>query len=291
MDRRSFLSATALTPVALAASRAAFAASPPLFTTSINLELMFPRTMPRAERIKVVAAQNVKVYSFWRPPEAELQPMLDMQQRLGMKCSCVVGSGDTGRTTGLTMPGAEQKYLDELAVGLRMAQRFGNADAIIFPGARHPDIPWETQRQTLIQGLRKAGDLAKEYGVVLVLEALNRGEAPTIAISTAVAAFDVVDAAAHPNVKVDFDIYHLQLSEGNIINNLRQGLQRGWIRLVQVGDVPGRREPGTGEINYANIYRVLRELNYSGIVDSEHGTSSTPEHAIGVVKALAAATD
>jgi hydroxypyruvate isomerase len=291
VDRRSFLSATALTPVALAASRAAFAASPPLFTTSINLELMFPRTMPRAERIKVVAAQNVKVYSFWRPPEAELQPMLDMQQRLGMKCSCVVGSGDTGRTTGLTMPGAEQKYLDELAVGLRMAQRFGNADAIIFPGARHPDIPWETQRQTLIQGLRKAGDLAKEHGVVLVLEALNRGEAPTIAISTAVAAFDVVDAAAHPNVKVDFDIYHLQLSEGNIINNLRQGLQRGWIRLVQVGDVPGRREPGTGEINYASIYRVLRELKYSGIVDSEHGTSSTPEHAIGVVKALAAATD
>ena len=291
MNRRSFLSASALTPFGLAVGRAALAASPPLFTTSINIELMFPRTMPRAARIEAVAGQGVKVYSFWRPPDTELQPMLEMQQRLGMKCSCVVGSGDTGRTSGLTMPGAEQKYFDELAVGLRMAQRFGNADAIIFPGALHADIPWAKQRENLIQGLRKAGDLAKEHGVVLVLEALNRGEAPTIAISTAVAAFDVVDAAAHPNVKVDFDIYHLQLSEGNIINNLRQGLQKGWIRLVQVGDVPGRREPGTGEINYPNIYKVLRELKYSGIVDSEHGTSSTPEHAISVVKALAAATD
>ena len=208
-----------------------------------------------------------------------------------MKCSCVVGSGSTGSTSGLTLPGAEQKYLDELAVGVEMAQRFGGADAIIFPGARQPDIPWEKQRENLIQGLRKAGDLAKEHGVYLVLEALNRVEAPTIAVSTAVGAFDIIDAVAHPHVKVDFDIYHLQLSEGNIINNLKLGLQKGWIRIVQVGDVPGRREPGTGEINYANIYRTLRELKYAGYVDSEHGTSSTPEHAIAVVKALAASAD
>jgi hydroxypyruvate isomerase len=80
------------------------------------------------------------------------------------------------------------------------------------------------------------------------------------------------------------------LSEGNIINNLKQGLQKGWIRLVQIGDVPGRREPGTGEVNFANIYKTLRELKYAGIVDSEHGTSTTPEQAIQIVKTLAAAT-
>ena len=110
----------------------------------------------------------------------------------------------------------------------------------------------------------------------------------TISIKTAVGAFDVVEAAAHPNVRVDFDIYHLQLSEGNVINDLKLGLQKGLIRLVQVGDVPGRLEPGTGETNYHNIYKVLREMKYAGYVDSEHGTSSTPEHAIDVVKKLAA---
>ena len=106
----------------------------------------------------------------------------------------------------------------------------------------------------------------------------------------AVQAFDIIESTAHPNVRVDFDIYHLQLSEGNIINNLGLGLDKEWIRLVQVGDVPGRLEPGTGELNYSNIYRVLREKKYAGIVDSEHGTSSTPEHAIAVVKKLAAET-
>jgi hydroxypyruvate isomerase len=296
MDRRTFLRTGMIGTAGLGLTKKAEAQSsttaqsipPPLYTTSINIEIMFPRTMPRSERVKAIAAEGVKIYSFWRPPEEELKPMLEVQQQLGMKCSCVVGSGSTGRSSGLTLPGAEQKYLDELAVGVQMAQRFGGADAIIFPGARHPDIPWEKQRENLIQGLRKAGDLAKEHGVVLVLEALNRIEVPTIAVSTAVGAFDIIDAVAHPNVKVDFDIYHLQLSEGNIINNLKQGLQKGWIRLVQIGDVPGRKEPGTGEINFANIYRTLRELKYAGIVDSEHGTSTTPEQAIRLVKAMAA---
>jgi len=297
LSRRTLLRAGALAPLALSTrstrsnpSAASAQTTPPPFTTSINIEIMFPRTTPKSERIKAVAAQDVKAYSFWRASLEEQKAMLEVQERTGLKCSCVVGSGGTGRSSGLTLPGAEQKYLDELAEGVQMARRFGGADAIIFPGARHPDIPWDKQREHLVQGLRKAGDLAKEHGVHLVLEALNRVEAPTIAISTAVAAFDVVEAAAHPNVKVDFDIYHLQLSEGNIINNLRLGLDKGWIRLVQVGDVPGRREPGTGELNYSNIYRVLREKKYSGYVDSEHGTSSTPEHAIQVVKRLALET-
>jgi hydroxypyruvate isomerase len=289
--RRAFLAAGMLVPAAFKQQASAPPAAPAgaaAFTTSINIEIMFPRAMPRHERIAAVNAQGIKVYSFWRASMDDQKGMLEAQQRLGMTCSCVVGSGGTGRTTGLTMPGAEQKYFDELAEGIQLAKRFGGADAIIFPGARQPDIPWEKQRENLIQGLRKAGDMAREQGVYLILEALNQVEAPTISIKTAVAAFDVVEAAAHPHVRVDFDIYHLQLSEGNIINNLKLGLQKGLIRLVQVGDVPGRLEPGTGETNYHNIYKVLREMKYAGYVDSEHGTSSTPEHAIQVVKALAA---
>jgi hydroxypyruvate isomerase len=292
LSRRGFLAGTALLPLTAGARQSAAASRqalpPPRYTTSINIEIMFPRSMPKSERIPAVAAEGIKVYSFWQAPLDEQQRMLEAQEKAGMTCSCVVGSGRTGRTSGLTLPGAEQQYLDELAVGVAMAQRFGGADAIVFPGARQPDIPWERQREHLIAGLRQAGDLAREHGVHLVLEALNTREAPTISISTAEAAFDIIEAVAHPHVKVDFDIYHLQLTEGNLINNLRNGLQKGWIRLVQIGDVPGRREPGTGEINFANIYRVLRELEYDGYVDSEHGTSTTPAQAIAVVKRLAA---
>jgi hydroxypyruvate isomerase len=79
------------------------------------------------------------------------------------------------------------------------------------------------------------------------------------------------------------------LSEGNLINNLKLGLSKGWIQLVQIGDVPGRKEPGTGEVNYANIFRVLRGSGYKGYVDMEHGTTSTPQYAVNVVRKLALA--
>ncbi len=284
--RRDLLRAAALSPLALAAPTASAALPPPPYTLSMNIELMFDRAMPKSERIKVVAAQGIKAYSFWRASEEEQVAMLEAQKQTGIKCSCVVGSGQTGRTTGLTMPGAEQQYFDELTAGLKMAQRFGNADAIIFPGRTQPDVPAETQRKTLVNGLRKAGDIAQKHGVYLVLEPLNRVESPDIAIITARDAFSVIDEVAHTHVKVDFDMYHLQLSEGNITNNLKLGLEKGWIRLVQIGDVPGRKEPGTGEMNYPHIFRTLRALGYSGYLDSELGTTSTPEHAINVIKKL-----
>ena len=75
--------------------------------------------------------------------------------------------------------------------------------------------------------------------------------------------------------------------QGNLVVNLRAGLQDKLIKLVQVGDVPGRLEPGTGEINYPFIFKELRRLNWTGYVDTEHGTSSTAEHAMNVVKKMA----
>ena len=108
-----------------------------------------------------------------------------------------------------------------------------------------------------------------------------------MSVLTAKHGFKIIEEVNHPHVRLDFDMYHLQLSEGNIINNLRQGLRKGWIKFVEVGDVPGRKEPGTGEMNYDNIFKVLREENYADFIGMEHGTSSTPEHAMAVVKKVA----
>ena len=82
-------------------------------------------------------------------------------------------------------------------------------------------------------------------------------------------------------------MYHLQRTEGNLVVSLRTGLQDKLIKLVQVGDNPGRLEPGTGEINYPFIFKELRRLGWTGYVDTEHGTSSTPQHAMDVVRKMA----
>jgi hydroxypyruvate isomerase len=96
----------------------------------------------------------------------------------------------------------------------------------------------------------------------------------------------VIQEVNHPHVKICFDLYHLQRTEGNLVVNLRRGLEQHLIKLIQIGDNPGRLEPGTGEINYAFIFKEFRRLNWTGYVDTEMGTSSTPEHAMDVAKRL-----
>jgi hydroxypyruvate isomerase len=110
---------------------------------------------------------------------------------------------------------------------------------------------------------------------------------PRRALDRAADAFPVIKEVNHPNVKICFDLYHLQRTEGNLVVNLRSGVQDKLIKLVQVGDNPGRLEPGTGEINYPFIFKELRRLNWTGYVDTEHGSSGTAEHAMNVVRKMA----
>jgi len=287
LSRRAILAAGAGAPFLLETQPARADLGPPPYTLSINIEIMFPRTMPRAERVAAVAAQGFKAYSFWSASEQELDAMLKVQERTGIKCASISGTGKAGSSTGLTKPGQEQAYLDEIAARAKIAARVGGARPIIFVGKMQPDVPWETQRAQIVSGLRKAGDIAKEFGVTLVMEPLSTepGEV-RMALDTAAAAFPAIDEVAHPHVKVCFDMYHLQLMEGNITNHLRQGLSKDRIGLVQIGEVPGRKEPGTGEVDYAYIFRVLREMNYNGYVDTEMGTSTTPEAAMSLARSM-----
>ncbi len=287
LSRRALIAAGVSAPLVLDAQAAGDAPGAPPYTLSINIEIMFPRTMPRGERVEVVAAHGFKGYSFWTASEEELDAMLKVQERTGIKCASISGTGRVGGSTGLTRPGMEQAYLDEVTAKIKIAARLGGARPIIFVGKVQPDVPWETQRAQIVSGLRKAGDIAKEHGITLVMEPLSTDPGQTrMALDTAAVAFPAIHDVSHNNVKVCFDMYHLQLMEGNISTHLREGLSKGWIGLVQIGEVPGRKEPGTGEIDYAYIFRVLREMNYQGYVDTEMGTTTTPEAAMELARAM-----
>jgi hydroxypyruvate isomerase len=258
------------------------------YKLSINIEIMFPRNMPRAHRMEAVAAHGMKAFSFWSASEQEQQEMVEVQKRTGLVCASIAGSGSIGRTTGLTKTGYEQAYLDVIRQNCSVARRFGCSCMIVFAGQIQKEISWDRQYAQIIAGLRKAGDIGRDNGVYVCLEPLNRVESPEMTVLTATEGFQIVHDVNHPYVKLCFDMYHLQLSEGNLTNNLKRGLENNWIYLVQLGDVPGRLEPGTGEVNYGNILRVLRKSGYRGFLDTEYGTTSTPEYAMDVVRRLAA---
>jgi hydroxypyruvate isomerase len=290
LRRRDLLRSGLLLPIGLAGRGrdVLAAAAPPPYTISVNIEIMFPRTMSRPDRIRAVAARGFKAYSFWGAEAAERAAMVKAQRETGLTCVSLVGTGAAGGTTGFTRPGAEEALLKEFREHVAIAKEFGSPDLISFVGELQTDVPWEKQRAGIVDGLKRAGDIAAAGGVTIIVEPLsvNPGQ-PRRALDRAIDCFPVIKEVNHPNVKVCFDLYHLQRTEGNLVVNLRAGLQQGLIKLVQIGDNPGRLEPGTGEINYAFIFRELRRLNYRGYLDTEMGTSKTPEYAMDLVKQMA----
>jgi hydroxypyruvate isomerase len=290
--RRHFLAATAAAPLALSARPAGAAPEaddlpPPKYQLAMNLEIMFPREMPYEERLEQAARCGAKHYGFWSYQNKNLDALLEVQHKYGLSCVSITGANKTGWTTGLTKPGAESAFLDDFEAACQVARRFGAENLITFVGAVQKDLPWEDQRARVIAGLKQAGPIAQSYGVYLTLEPLNRVESPQMSMVTARQAFDFAAGADHPHVKVDYDMYHRQLGEGNVTPLLEEGLTKGYIRFVEVGDVPGRKEPGSGEMNYPYIFRVLRRLGYAGAIGMEHGTTKTPQHAWDAVRRLA----
>ena len=298
-NRREILRAAAAAPLGLLALRrgraeAAPAIAPPPYTISINIEIMFNTgrgnpPMPRADRIRAVAAKGFKAYSFWNATPDERKAMIKAQQETGLTCVSLVGTGSAGGTTGFTKPGAQDALLAEIKERVEIAKEFGtHPDLITFVGIIQPDVPWDTQRAQIVEGLKRAGDIAAAGGVTIALEPLSVNPAqPRRALDRCLEAFPVMKDVNHPNVKICFDLYHLQRTEGNLVVNLRSGLQDKLIKIVQIGDNPGRLEPGTGEINYPFIFKELRRLNWTGFVDTEHGSSSTADHAMDVVRKMA----
>lgn len=256
---------------------------PPPYTLSINIEIMFPRTMSRADRIRMVADNGFKAYSFWNANNVEERAaMIRAQQETGLTCVSMVGTGPSGGQAGFSRPGQADVLLGEIRERVAIAKEFGSPDLISFVGLYHNDVPWELQRASIVDGLKRAGDIVAEAGLFFTYEPLS--DQPRRALDRAQETFPVIAEVNHPNVKVCFDIYHLQRTEGNIVVNMRRGFQENLIKVVQIGDVPGRQEPGTGEINYPFIFAELRRLNYTGYLDTEMGTSSTPEHAMQVAR-------
>jgi hydroxypyruvate isomerase len=126
----------------------------------------------------------------------------------------------------------------------------------------------EAQRDHVIETLRRLAPLAGEQRITLTIEVLNQLDNPGYYLGSSQEAIEIVRAVAHPNVRFQYDFYHMQLLEGNLINTLSQSSD--YIGHVQVADPPGRHEPGTGEINFPRVLQALVATGYRGYVGLEY---------------------
>jgi hydroxypyruvate isomerase len=180
----------------------------------------------------------------------------------------------SGVKAGFAVPQQTDAFHSQFAQHLEAAARLQCPKVILLSGPRveglHPDV----QRQTSIDNLKWAAERAAAHQIHIVIEPIDLLENPSIYMASVTAAFDIVRAVNQPNVNVLYDFYHEQRSFGNLIEKLENNIDL--IGLVHIADVPGRHEPGTGEIDYTSIYRKLAALNYPHWIAMEYYPTEAP---------------
>jgi hydroxypyruvate isomerase len=133
-------------------------------------------------------------------------------------------------------------------------------------------------RDTMVANLKAAAPLARAHGITLLIEALNTWESPRYFLDRSQLGFEIVREVGEPNVRFQYDAYHMQRMEGELTTTLTRNVE--WIGHVQIADVPGRHQPGTGEINYPYLLGALEAAGYEGYVGLEYRPSGTTEESL-----------
>ena len=164
------------------------------------------------------------------------------------------------------------KFLGEIRESVDVAKRVNAKWMTVVPGHIDLRLHMEYQTANVVETLKRAAGILEPHGLVMVLEPLNTlRNHPGQFLNRIPQAYMICKAVGSPSCKILFDIYHQQITEGNLIPNSNQAWDE--IAYVQAGDNPGRNEPGTGEIDYKNVFKHLKSKGYDGIIGMEHGNS------------------
>jgi len=279
MNRRRFSKGLAGAAVGAAAvsGSAGYAPAPPPNTRSsppydisvmmwaIFKDLSFEDKLDRIAEAGYRNAELVGEYRKWS--DTEFQNVLAKKRDLGINFDTTAGLKHA-----VGNPADRDALLADVTNELPVMERLNCPAVIIMSGNVVPGMPRETQHQSCIEGLKRAasrveGKQINGQPVRLLLENIDPEENPHYYLTSVAEGFEIIGAVDHPQVQLLYDFFHEQIAEGNLIEKLKKNVRL--TGLVHIADVPGRHIPGTGEINYDNIYKTLAELRYDRIVAME----------------------
>jgi hydroxypyruvate isomerase len=268
MNRRKF---TQLMAGAALAPSIAQGATPP---TSIGAPFRFSimlwtisGKMPIEQSIEMAAEAGyngielVDEFEKWSPEETR-------RVQAQMRSLGLVFDAITIGKIRLADPGGSSRLIQRLTERIGVAERLGCSHTICTSGSRIQGLSRNAQHAACIDNLKRMGDVAADSGVELLVEPIDLLEDKSAYLNSVAEGFEIIRAVRNPHVKILYDFYHEQRAAGNLIEKLENNI--AMVGLVHVADVPGRHEPGTGEIDYRNVYRKLAELHYNGFVAMEY---------------------
>jgi len=268
-------------PVKTAASEVPYKMSVMLWT--VFTDLPFEQ---RLEKVVEAGYHNIELvgeYGKWS--EDEFRRINAKRKELGITFDCTAGLRHS-----LCNPDDRQELVDQLRDTLPTMERLDCPTMIVLSGNKVPGLSPEAHHQSCIDTLKAAaaliqGKTINGEPVKLLLETIDPLENPKIYLTQVEEALAIVEAVNHPQVQLLYDFFHEQIAAGNLIAKIEKALPH--LALVHIADVPGRHEPGTGEIHYENIFRKLAELNYKGMVAMEFRPTSDPVGKLRAAREMA----
>lgn len=226
-----------------------------------------------------ISSLGITEYEFWSWWDKDMEAILEKQKRLNMQCIAFC-------TRFITMlePSQRKAYIKGLKESITAAKKLGVKYLITQTGSCISGKSYESQWLSLKDGLKECVPVLEEEGITLLVEPLNLTDHPGYFLSKSREAFQLIRETGSSNIKILYDIYHFQITEGNLINTIKENMD--CIGHFHCAGNPGRGNITEGEINYREIFGFIRSMGYNGYVGLEGRLSENREEGIKKAKEL-----
>ncbi len=283
LNRREFAVATGISATALA-NRPPLAAEEPAVAVellpgktphtkfAVNIEMWF-RRLPFLERIRAAAELGFPAIEFWdyQQKKNELQAIATTASELGVEIAQFTA---WGFDPGMNHPANEDRFVAQVEQACHIAKQLNCRKMTVVAGNDQKGMTSAAMLAQVTKALRRVAPIVEANEVMIILEPMNgRVDHPGHCLYGSPDALRICREVASPYIKINWDLYHMQITEGDLCGRLRDGFDQ--IGYLQLADHPGRHEPGTGEINFSRVLRAAYELGYRDIVGLECSPATT----------------
>lgn len=246
-----------------------------------NLSMLFTE-VPFLERFARARAAGFTAVEYLFPydwPAEQLAEQLREQGLTQVLFNLPPGDWQAGERGIACLPDRVEEFRAGVDQGIAYARVLGNRQLNCLAGLKPADLDEQTAWETLVANVQYAADRFAEAGLTLCLEAINsRVDMPGFMLDTTGKVMALIEELDADNVRLQYDVYHMQIMEGDVIRTMECLLP--WIGHIQFADNPGRHEPGTGEINFSNVFAALDRMGYHGWVSAEYRPSLETEDTL-----------
>ncbi len=251
---------------------------------SANLSMLF-KEVDFLDRFALAAKAGFKGVEFLFPYDWDKDELLEKLTANGLEMvlfDLPAGQWGDGERGLASLPDRVNEYQEGVGLAIEYASVLKCPRLTCLAGIPAVTESDEKIFETLVANIRYAAEETQKAGARLMVEAINSSDIPGFNLSGTKQVATVLKAVGHPNAYIQYDIYHMQVMEGNLTRTIGQHIDR--IGHMQLADVPGRHEPGTGEINFDNLFRSIDEMGYKGWIGCEYNPSGSTEASLEWIK-------